>query len=86
MFESLVEFDRSEGWVGEDELDAFDQLELDELLGPPGSTEPEPRVRLAPEEWPWGSAVPGQETAIGLDAATTEPGTLTTPHRSDTDL
>ncbi|WP_343943790.1 HNH endonuclease, partial [Pseudonocardia zijingensis] len=57
-------------------LDAFDQMELDELLGPPGTAEPEPRVRLSPDEWPWGSAVPGEDTAIGLDAATAEPGEL----------
>jgi hypothetical protein len=74
MFESaFLEIDRREGWVGEDELDAIDQLELDELLGPPGSMEPEPKVRLAPDEWPWGSAVPSEESAIGLDSATLEP-------------
>jgi len=77
MFEqAIVEIDRPEGWVGEDELDLLDQMELDELLGPPGILEPEPRVRLAPEEWPWGSALPGEESATGLDAATAEPAAL----------
>ena len=76
MFDTVLEVDRPEGWVGEDELDMIDMMELDDLLGPPGMIEPEPRVRLAPEEWPWGCAVPGEETAIGLDAATTEPATL----------
>jgi Domain of unknown function (DUF222)/HNH endonuclease len=77
MFESaLIEIDRPEGWVGEDELDLLDQLELDDVLGPPGSLDPEPRVRLAPDEWPWGAAVPGEESAVGLDAATAEPAAL----------
>ncbi|MHA6622019.1 HNH endonuclease signature motif containing protein [Pseudonocardia sp. DLS-67] len=76
MFEQVVEIDRPEGWIGEDVLDPLDLLELDELLGPPGHREPEPRVRLAPEEWPWGDAVPGEDTAVGLDAATTDPTTL----------
>ncbi|TWF79809.1 HNH endonuclease [Pseudonocardia hierapolitana] len=77
MFErTVVEIDRPEGWVGEDELDVLDQLELDELLGPPGSLEPQPRVHLAPDEWPWGFALPGEESAVGLDAATTEPAAL----------
>jgi uncharacterized protein DUF222 len=77
MFEQMVvEIDRPDGWVGEDELDLLDHMELDELLGPPGSIDPEPRARLAPDEWPWGCAVPSEETAIGLDAATAEPGAL----------
>lgn len=76
MFEYVVEIDRPEGWIGEDVLDPLDLLELDERLGPPGHCEPEPRRRLAPEEWPWGDAEPGEATATGLDAATTDPTTL----------